>query len=48
MVDDGKYIIVNDGEWVIEWVSMGDKPIAGWFIKENPIKIRMITGGTPI
>ena len=29
--------MVNDGEWVIEWVSivMG-VPQNGWFIRENP------------
>ena len=28
--------------------SHGGTPIAGWFIRENPMKIRMMNGGTPI
>ena len=38
----------NDGQWVIEWVSMNGVSQNGGFIREYPNIKGMITGGTPI
>ena len=35
-------------ESMLNHIVMGGTPIAGWFVMENPMKLGLMTGGSPM